>query len=56
MAQSAKLAASYAKRGVPLESGGTWYLPRMLGWAKAAERTTPAATLNAGSVAGDRPG
>ena len=36
MAQSAKLAASYAKRGVLPEFGGTWYLPRMLGWAKAA--------------------
>ncbi|MBM3649875.1 MAG: enoyl-CoA hydratase/isomerase family protein, partial [Alphaproteobacteria bacterium] len=32
MAQSAKLAASYAKRGVLPESGGTWYLPRLLGW------------------------
>jgi enoyl-CoA hydratase/carnithine racemase len=29
MAQSAKLAASYAKRGVLPESGGTWYLPLM---------------------------
>src|SRR3546814_6705647 len=26
-----------AKRGVVPESGGTWYLPRLLGWAKAAE-------------------
>jgi enoyl-CoA hydratase/carnithine racemase len=37
MADGAKLAASYARRGVLPESGGTWYLPRLLGWAKAAE-------------------
>jgi enoyl-CoA hydratase/carnithine racemase len=47
MAQSAKLAASYAKRGVLPESGGTWYLPRMLGWAKAAELIFTGRTLNA---------
>lgn len=47
MAQSAKLAASYAKRGVLPESGGTWYLPRMLGWAKAAELIFTARTLSA---------
>ena len=37
MADGAKLAASYARRGVLPESGGTWYLPRLLGWSKAAE-------------------
>ena len=47
MAESAKLAASYAKRGVLPESGGTWYLPRMLGWAKAAELIFTARTLDA---------
>lgn len=47
MAQSAKLAASYAKRGVLPESGGTWYLPRMLGWAKAAELIFTGRTLSA---------
>ncbi|MBY0321541.1 MAG: enoyl-CoA hydratase/isomerase family protein [Reyranella sp.] len=47
MAQSAKLAASYAKRGVLPESGGTWYLPRMLGWAKAAELIFTGRTLDA---------
>jgi enoyl-CoA hydratase/carnithine racemase len=47
MAQSAKLAASYAKRGVLPESGGTWYLPRMLGWAKAAELIFTGRTLGA---------
>ncbi|HZQ34314.1 MAG TPA: enoyl-CoA hydratase-related protein, partial [Dehalococcoidia bacterium] len=33
----AKLAAVFAKRGVLPESGGTWLLPRLIGWAKAAE-------------------
>jgi len=47
MAQSAKLAASYAKRGVLPESGGTWYLPRMLGWAKASELIFTGRTLDA---------
>jgi enoyl-CoA hydratase/carnithine racemase len=37
MAESAKLLPGFAKRGVVPESGGTWYLPRLLGWAKAAE-------------------
>ena len=37
MAQSAKLAAAFTKRGVVPESGGTYYLPRLLGWGKAAE-------------------
>jgi enoyl-CoA hydratase/carnithine racemase len=47
MAQSAKLAASYARRGVLPESGGTWYLPRLLGWAKAAEIIFTGRTLTA---------
>jgi enoyl-CoA hydratase/carnithine racemase len=33
----AKLAAVFAKRGIVPESGGTWLLPRLIGWAKAAE-------------------
>lgn len=47
MASSAKLAASYAKRGVLPESGGTWYLPRLLGWAKASEIIFTGRTLTA---------
>lgn len=47
MAAGAKLAPAFVKRGIVPESGGTWLLPRMLGWAKAAEiiftgRTLPA--------------
>lgn len=37
VAEDAKIATGFAKRGVVPESGGTWYLPRLLGWAKAAE-------------------
>lgn len=35
--ENAKLAAVFCKRGVVPESGGTWILPRLLGWAKATE-------------------
>jgi enoyl-CoA hydratase/carnithine racemase len=35
--ENAKLGAVFAKRGVLPESGGCWYLPRLIGWAKAAE-------------------
>lgn len=36
-ARSAKIVPAFAKRGVVPESGGTWYLPRLIGHAKAAE-------------------
>ena len=45
--RSAKLAASYAKRGIVPESGGTWLLPRMVGYAKAAELMFTGRTVNA---------
>ncbi len=35
--ESAKMAAVTAKRNVVPESGGTWLLPRLIGWAKSAE-------------------
>lgn len=35
--EHAKMGAVFARRGVLPESGGCWYLPRLLGWAKAAE-------------------
>ncbi len=47
MGQSAKLAAAFVKRGVVPESGGTWFLPRMIGWAKAAELIFTGRTLSA---------
>lgn len=37
VAADAKIVTGFAKRGVVPESGGTYYLPRLLGWAKAAE-------------------
>lgn len=47
MAESAKFAAAFVKRGVVPESGGTWFLPRMIGWAKAAEVIFTGRTLTA---------
>ncbi|WP_374283728.1 enoyl-CoA hydratase/isomerase family protein [Novosphingobium sp.] len=47
MAQEAKLAAAFVKRGVVPESGGTWFLPRMIGWAKASEIIFTGRTLTA---------
>jgi enoyl-CoA hydratase/carnithine racemase len=47
MAQSAKLAAAFTKRGIVPESGGTWFLPRLLGWSKAAELIFTGRTLTA---------
>lgn len=35
--ETAKLNPGFAKRGILPESGGTWLLPRMVGYAKAAE-------------------
>jgi len=47
MGQSAKLAAAFVKRGVVPESGGTWILPRLIGWSKAAELIFTGRTLSA---------
>ncbi|MCC5873094.1 MAG: enoyl-CoA hydratase/isomerase family protein [Gammaproteobacteria bacterium] len=47
MADNAKLAAAFTARGVLPESGGTWLLPRLLGWEKAAELIFTGRTLTA---------
>lgn len=47
MAKSAKLAAAFCKRGLVPESGGTWFLPRLIGWEKAAKLIFTGRTLNA---------
>ena len=47
MSETAKLAAVTAKRNVVPESGGTWLLPRLVGWAKAAELYYRARTIDA---------
>lgn len=47
MAENAVLMPGFARMGVVPESGGTWYLPRLLGWAKACEVAMLGDTLNA---------
>jgi len=47
MADTAKLAAAFTKRGVLPESGGTWILPRLIGWSKASELIFTGRTLSA---------
>jgi enoyl-CoA hydratase/carnithine racemase len=47
MAESAKMAAAFTKRGIVPESGGTWFLPRLIGWSKAAELIFTGRTLSA---------
>ncbi|HSG89955.1 MAG TPA: enoyl-CoA hydratase/isomerase family protein [Pseudomonadales bacterium] len=47
MADGAVLMPGFAKMGVVPESGGTWYLPRLLGWAKACEVAMLGDTLDA---------
>lgn len=37
MSDRAKLVPGFARRGIVPESGGTWYLPRLVGWARACE-------------------
>lgn len=49
-AESAKLSPGFAKRGILPESGGTWLLPRMVGYAKAAEIAFTGRTLLAGEA------
>jgi enoyl-CoA hydratase/carnithine racemase len=44
---SAKLSAAFTKRGVIPESGGTWLMPRLVGWAKASEIFFTGRTLSA---------
>ena len=47
MADDAKLAAAFTARGVVPESGGTWILPRLIGWSKASEIIFTGKTLTA---------
>lgn len=45
--ERAKLSAAYTARGLLPESGGTWLLPRIVGWSTAAELLFTARTLTA---------
>ena len=47
MSEDAKLAAAFTARGVVPESGGTWILPRLIGWARASEIIFTGKTLTA---------
>ena len=47
MSQNAKLAAAFTRRGVVPESGGTWLLPRLIGWARASEIVFAGRSLSA---------
>ena len=47
MAAGAKMAAAFTRRGIVPESGGTWFLPRLIGWSKAAELIFTGRTLTA---------
>lgn len=47
MATESKMSAAFTARGVLPESGGTWLLPRIIGWSKAAELIFTGRTLNA---------
>ncbi len=47
MAEDAKLSCAFVARGVTPESGGTWFLPRLIGWSKACELIFSGRTLNA---------
>lgn len=47
MSDGAKMAAAFTKRGIVPESGGTWLLPRLLGWSKACEIIFTGRTLSA---------
>ena len=46
-AESSKMAPAFVKRGLLPESGGTWLLPRLIGYAKTAELVFTGDTLSA---------
>lgn len=43
----AKLSAAFTRRGVLPETGGTWLLPRLIGWQRTAELVFTGRTLSA---------
>ncbi len=47
IADTAKMAAAFTRRGIVPESGGTWFLPRLIGWSRAAELIFTGRTLKA---------
>jgi len=47
ISDGARIIPGFAKRGIVPESGGTWYLPRLVGWARACEIAFLAEDLSA---------
>lgn len=47
----AKLSAAFTRRGVLPETGGTWILPRLIGWQRTAELVFTGRTLSATEAA-----
>ncbi len=56
MAEGAKMAAAFTKRGIVPESGGTWFLPRLIGWSKGGGVDLHRPHLERRRVPGDGPG
>jgi len=47
MAENAKMAIAFVKRGIAPGLGCTWLLPRLIGWSKAAELIFTGRTIDA---------
>lgn len=48
--ESAKFAESFVKLGLIAGDGGSWLLPRVIGWSKAAEMALTGDTIDAGEA------
>ena len=48
--ESARFAESFVKLGLIAGDGGSWLLPRVVGWSKAAEMALPGDMINAGEA------
>ena len=46
-AESAKMSLMYPRRGLAMEGGSSWVLPRLIGWGKALELAFTARTISA---------
>ncbi len=46
-AESAKMSVMYPRRGLAMEGGSSWVLPRLIGWGKALELAFTARTISA---------
>src|SRR5579883_761546 len=46
-AESGKMSVRYPRRGLAMEGGSSWVLPRLIGWGKALELAFTARTISA---------